>query len=117
VDERAAERLVSRLLAALLATASAGETIGVNVATEGDRILLAIDRPRALAALSSDALFALGGGDPEEGGAPLLGIGFTLRLARNLAAELGGALSIGADRLTLRLPTVSTSRMGQASNH
>ena len=117
VDERAAERLVSRLLAALLATASAGETIGVTVATEGDRILLAIDRPRALAALSSDALFALGGGDPEEGGAPLLGIGFTLRLARNLAAELGGALSIGADRLTLRLPTVSTSRMGQASNH
>src|SRR3546814_10018622 len=36
-------------------------------------------------------------------GALLLGTGFSLRLARNLAAELGGKLTIGAERLTLRL--------------
>lgn len=116
-DERAAERLVSRLLAAVLAAAEPEELIDVAVAAAGDRASLSVERPRALAGLSPEALFALGGGDPEEGGAPLLGIGFTLRLARNLAVELGGALSIGADRLTLRLPTASTSRMGQASNH
>jgi hypothetical protein len=34
----------------------------------------------------------------------LLGTGFALRLAQNLAVELGGVLTIGVDRLTLRLP-------------
>ena len=116
-DERAAERLVSRLLAAVLAAAEPEELIDVAVAATGDRASLSVARPRALAGLSPETLFALDGADPEEGGTPLLGIGFTLRLARNIAVELGGALSIGADRLTLRLPTVSTSRMGQASNH
>ena len=33
-------------------------------------------------------------------GAPLLGTGFALRLARNLSAELGGSLTIAATRLT-----------------
>jgi hypothetical protein len=35
----------------------------------------------------------------------LLGAGFALRLARNLAQELGGSLSVAADSLTLQLPT------------
>jgi hypothetical protein len=34
----------------------------------------------------------------------LLGSEFTLRLARNLAAELGGTLTIAGDRLVVTLP-------------
>ena len=50
-------------------------------------------------------------------GGPLLGTGFALRLARNLAAELRGSLTIGEQALTLRLPAVFSAAMGQASSN
>ena len=43
-----------------------------------------------------------------------LGSGFALRLAINLARELGGTLVIGETRLTLRLPAAFAGDMGQA---
>ncbi|KQU56050.1 hypothetical protein ASG67_05260 [Sphingomonas sp. Leaf339] len=104
-DDRAAERLFARLLAALVSAAQTGERIGVAVHPVGDHAVVTVDRPRALADLPGDALFSLDGGIGDGGdGAPLLGAGFTLRLVRNLATELGGALAIDADHLTLRLP-------------
>ncbi|MBJ6121111.1 sensor histidine kinase [Sphingomonas mollis] len=104
-DDRAAERLFARLLAALVSAAQPGERIGVAVHPVGDQAVVTVDRPRALADLPGDALFSLDGGIGSGGdGAPLLGAGFTLRLVRNLATELGGVLAIDADRLTLRLP-------------
>ncbi|MDP1026420.1 HAMP domain-containing sensor histidine kinase [Sphingomonas sp. KR1UV-12] len=105
-DDRAAERLMARLLATLVSAASAGERIGITVHPSGEHAIVAFDRPRALADLSGDALFSLDGIGEGEDGAPLLGAGFTLRLVRNLAVELGGALSIEPDRLVLRLPAL-----------
>lgn len=102
-DGRALERLVGRLLAVLVAAASPGERLGVGVEVGGGGVRVLLPRPAAWTGLDEPALLSLeadGAGD----GAPLLGTGFCLRLARNLAAELGGALTIGADRLTLRLP-------------
>lgn len=112
-DDRATERLLARLLAALVAAAQPGERIGIEVRAAGDRVLIAVNRPRALADVSGETLFALD--DAAVEGGPLLGAGFTLRLVRNLAAELDGALSIGPDALTLRLPAALIRDMGQAA--
>ncbi len=116
-DDRAVDRLLSRLLAALVAAGSAGETIAVRMGREGDEtVAIHIDRPRALAAYAGDALLMIDAeAEAEATGAPLLGTGFALRLARNLAVELGGSLTIGVDRLTLRLPAAFTHEVGQAS--
>lgn len=114
-DDRATERLIARLLSALLAAAGLGERIVATLHGEGALVSLVATRPRALADLTGDALFALGDtGDVGEGG-PLLGAGFTLRLVRNLAMEMGGALSIGPDALTLRLPAAFDLPVEQAS--
>lgn len=117
-DERAVERLAGRLLATMLAAGSAGETVMITAAAETrDLIAVTVDRPRALAAFDGDALLSADAELDEGSGAPLLGTGFALRLVRNLAIELGGSLSIGADRLTLRLPAAVTLGVGQASTN
>lgn len=117
-DERAVERIVARLLATLVAAAAGGERIAVVARATGSQAVIAFDRPRALGDLAGDALFSLDDGAGEEDeGAPLLGAGFTLRLVRNLAAELGGSLAIERDRLTLRLPAALAQDMGQASTN
>ena len=81
---------------------------------------LTVDRPRALLPGEADVDTALLAIDQHDGegasGAPLLGVGFALRLARNLAAELKGELVIDQDRLTLRLPAALDLNMGQATN-
>ncbi|WP_267380710.1 MULTISPECIES: HAMP domain-containing sensor histidine kinase [unclassified Sphingomonas] len=115
-DDRAIERLVGRLLAALTSASSAGERVAVRFADEGGNVAIAIDRPRALGTAAGDTLLSLDTEEDEREGAPLLGTGFALRLAHNLAIELSGALTIGADRLTLRLPAALNAPMEQASN-
>ncbi|WP_344694497.1 HAMP domain-containing sensor histidine kinase [Sphingomonas cynarae] len=112
VDDRAADRLVNRLLAALVAAAEAGERIDVAVHTAGRHVVVTGTRPRAITGVPGEPLFTLDGmadalADDGGEGAPLLGISFTLRLVRNLAAELGGELTIDQDRLTLRLPAAT----------
>ncbi|GGB31445.1 hypothetical protein GCM10011380_21000 [Sphingomonas metalli] len=115
VDDRAAERLMARLLSTLVSAASAGERIGISVHPAGDHAVVSFDRPRRLADLAGDGLFSLDDmAEPEEGG-PLLGAGFTLRLVRNIAVELGGSLAIEPDRLVLRLPVPRERDTGQAS--
>jgi signal transduction histidine kinase len=105
-DDRAVERLIARLMATLVASGSAGERIGISASREVDSMVaIAFDRPRALAAYAGDALLSIDvETETDREGAPLLGTGFALRLARNLAAELRGTLSIGDNALTLRLP-------------
>jgi hypothetical protein len=116
-DDRAVDRLFGRLLAALVAAGSPGETIGVRMGREGDEtVAIHVDRPRALAAYPGDSLLMIDAeAEADAVGAPLLGTGFALRLARNLAIELGGSLAIGVDRLTLRLPAAFTHGVDQAS--
>lgn len=117
-DDRAVERLLARMLAALLSAARPGERIGVSVESDGARVQIVADRPDALADLTGDALFTLDGRVGEdEPGVPLLGAGFTLRLVRNLAVELGGALDILPGRLTVRLPAGEDRPADQIAQH
>ncbi len=105
-DERAVDRLIGRLMATLVASGSAGERIAVAANCEADGIIaVRFDRPRALAAYAGDRLLTIDAeAEAEREGAPLLGTGFAVRLARNLAGELRGDLAIGDKTLTLRLP-------------
>jgi hypothetical protein len=88
----------------------------MRAVAEGEVVAFVIDRPRAFAAHPGDALFALDSEDQGEGAA-LLGVGFALRLARRLAIELGGGLTVGEDRLTLRLPAALDHDVGQLSSN
>ncbi|MEN2792377.1 histidine kinase dimerization/phospho-acceptor domain-containing protein [Sphingomonas oligophenolica] len=117
-DDRAVERLIARLMATLVASGSAGERIGISATRDADAMVaIVFDRPRALAAYAGDALLSIDV-ETESGreGAPLLGTGFALRLARNLAAELRGTLAIGDNTLTLRLPAAVIEPVEQVSS-
>ncbi|HEY0149364.1 MAG TPA: histidine kinase dimerization/phospho-acceptor domain-containing protein [Allosphingosinicella sp.] len=109
VELSAVERMFARMLAATIGLAGEGETIAASmgVSESGARkmLCLAIDRPKAIAGLNETAL--LDPGYSPEGdwpGAPALGLGFALRLVRNLAEAVGGALVVGEERFSLYLP-------------
>lgn len=111
-DRRAVERLLARLMATLVSASGPGERIGVRMALESDqKIAVAIDRPKALADYPGDSVLGI---DDEREDSTLLGTGFALRLARNLARELGGSLVIEPATLTLRLPAAVNSQVDQA---
>ena len=117
-DEVAVERLIGRLMSTLIASGGQGETINIVAGSSDSQITLAFDRPVALAAFGNDAILTIDAeAVAEADGAPLLGTGFALRLARNLATELGGALTIDASRLTLRLPAAVTAEVGHISSN
>jgi signal transduction histidine kinase len=109
VDPIAAERMFARLLAATIGLLHAGERVGANlslaVAAGRDMLCLAIDRPEAIRNLPEEMLldpsYSPEGDWPE---APVLGLGFALRLVRNLAEAVGGSLVIGDQRAYLYLP-------------
>ena len=66
---------------------------------------LAIGRPRAIAGLDESDLLDPGySPDGDWPGAPALGLGFALRLVRNLAEAVGGALEIEPDAFVLYPP-------------
>lgn len=106
IARHTAERLVLRLAAAMTALCASGETMRIAIragATPGQGEIR-IARPRALAGLSQGELLDADADTLGEGeGAPLLGVGFALRLARHLAAAQSGRLEIGPNDLTLTL--------------
>ncbi|MBA17703.1 MAG: hypothetical protein CMN73_15350 [Sphingomonas sp.] len=110
-DRRAVERLFARLMATLVSASGEGERVGVRSGVDGDDVLVTFERPAALADYKGESVLGI---DDEGSDAALLGTGFALRLARNLARELGGSLVIEADNLTLRLPAADNEAMGQA---
>jgi signal transduction histidine kinase len=109
VELGAAERMFARMLAATIGLSQEGETIAATMAM-GDlgrqpMLCLAIDRPKAIAGMDEAALLDPGySPDGDWPGAPALGLGFALRLVRNLAEAVGGALIIGDTRFALYLP-------------
>jgi len=116
IEEAAAERMFGRLFAATIGLAQSGERLRATLAASGGgaRLSLAIDRPRAIAGLGEAAL--LDPGYTPEGDwpdAPALGLGFALRLVRNLAEAAGGGLSIGAERIRLDLPAARADEAAQ----
>ena len=98
--------------ATLVSAGEAEESIYVRMGLEGDgHVAIVLDRPQALDAWPGDSVFDV---DDDEGDQSLLGTGFALRLARNLASELGGTLVFGTATLTLRLPAADAVEVGQA---
>src|SRR3546814_11480716 len=101
--------MFQHLLRTVLSVADAGEHIQgrcwSDVGPSGGTIIFAIDRPAALQSMDETEIFDPGyGPDGEWPGAPLLGIGFSLRLLRNLARRGGGVFSIHHERFPLVLP-------------
>ncbi|WP_246623153.1 sensor histidine kinase [Sphingomonas colocasiae] len=117
VDPSALERMFSRLLAAVIAVTASGEALSVKLEPETSQVALRIGRPRALGEQDERALLDPGyspDGDWPE--APLLGLGFALRLVRNLALAAGGQFVIGADSFALVLPgAIGTPAKGENS--
>jgi hypothetical protein len=112
----ATERMFARMLAATIGLAEDGETIAANMTMaqfgSQEMLCLAIDRPRSIAGLDEAAL--LDPGYSPEGdwpGAPALGLGFALRLVRNLAEAIGGGLEIAPERFSLYLPALEAPEL------
>lgn len=108
VDAPTVERMLSRLLAATIAMAGEAENIDVDLRRDPRRsthLLLTIMRPSALDGRDEKMLldpgYNPGGNWPD---APVLGLGFALRLVRNLAIASGGMLDIDATQFHLSLP-------------
>jgi signal transduction histidine kinase len=112
-DRHAIERLFGRLLATLLSATGAQEAIAIHVGDGGNGGMahIGIARPARLSVdtrmLSDDMADEAQEGD--EGAWMPLGSAFSLRLARNLAHELGGSLSFGDDTIDLRLPLIGSN--------
>jgi hypothetical protein len=121
VEIDAAERMFARMLAATIGLAGEGETITATMAMgqDGGRkmLCLSIDRPRAIEGLDEQSLLDPGySPDGDWPGAPALGLGFALRLVRNLAEAVGGALQIGASRFSLLLPPLEPAERSSGRN-
>lgn len=109
VEPGAAERMFGRLLAGTIGLAGEGETIPLTFAMADEAgaavLRLAIGRPRAIAGLGERDLLDPGySPDGDWPGAPALGLGFALRLVRNLAEAVGGELDIAPDGFVLTIP-------------
>ena len=102
------ERMMARLIGAALALAAPGEVVAVSLSEmAAGNTILSVARPTKLAGVS-DTVLLDPGYDPElpYPDAPLLGLGFTLRLVESLARDIGGRFSISAEAFVLTLPTV-----------
>jgi len=91
------------MLATLAGSVAAGETIKIDLATEGSQLELAADIP----AILRDPVDIFAVEAPSGSGAlsaGIFGIGFSLRLARAEARSAGGDLVRHDDCLVLSLP-------------
>ncbi len=105
-----AARMIDRLVAAVAGVAGPGEVVRLETKAGSDTMSLSLPRPNALIGRGERQLLDPGQGDHEAWpDAPLLGLGFTLRLISRMAREAGGRLVILADRFELILPRVTPS--------
>jgi signal transduction histidine kinase len=108
VDQDLAERMFSRLLASVIMGCEAGDTLSGRFSTEigavvQNRFILTL--PVKLAGKSEEELLGFGpASNPATGSAPLLGLGFSLRLVRNLARNVGGGLQFQNESLLVTIP-------------
>ncbi|QHL91260.1 sensor histidine kinase [Sphingomonas changnyeongensis] len=108
-DPVSTERMLVRLLGAMVGLAGAGETVEARL-DPGiiGQIRLSVSRPAVLAGRDERSLLdPAHGPDGDWPDAPVLGLGFTLRLVRGLAEAAGGRLVIEAERIALTLPAVA----------
>ena len=71
-----------------------------------------LSRPSRIKDIAESVLLDPSQGIDGEGGeSSLLGLGFSLRLVRNLAQSAGGSLTINKDNIALTLPAAATSKI------
>ncbi len=116
IDNELAERLFSRLLSAVIIGCGADEVLDGRFRTEPglnvtNRFVLTL--PHKLLQMDEAELFGSGPGALDDASeAPLLGLGFSLRLVRSLARNVGGDLRFYNEALILSLPAVNDGRTG-----
>ena len=108
IENDLAERLFSRLLSAVIIGCEPGEELNGRFRTEPGRTAtnrFVLTLPRKLVGMNEDELFGSGPGNHDElDEAPLLGLGFSLRLVRSLAHNVGGDLRFYNEALIVSLP-------------
>ena len=116
VEADIAERMFSRLLSAIIIGCDADEILDGRFRTEPglnavNRFVLTL--PRKLLAMDETELFGSGPSSIDDTSeAPLLGLGFSLRLVRSLARNVGGDLRFYNEALILSLPAASNGLIG-----
>lgn len=115
LDGESVERIFARLLSAAIISCENGETLKGELRT---RIGLqptnrfTLSRPSRIKDIAESVLLDPSQGIDGEGGeSSLLGLGFSLRLVRNLAQSAGGSLTITKDNIALTLPAAATSKI------
>ncbi len=114
IDRLLAERIFSRLLSAVMMGCSPGESLNGRFKTEpgiSTVNMFQLELPTKLRLCTDSQLF---GTDPVNGefeaqadmASPLLGLGFSLRLVRNLARKTGGDLRFQKESLLLTIPAI-----------
>lgn len=103
------ERMIQHLVRTLISIAGEGEAVQGSLWYQPDgrsgRLVIGFDRPLRLKGLEEHEMLDPGyGSDGDWPDAPLLGLGFSMRLIRSLAQGQGGALSIENERILLELP-------------
>lgn len=115
LDSESVERIFARLLSAVIIACENGEELNADLRTRiGSQPVnyFSLSRPLQIRGVSEEQLL-----DPSQGvegdtsDAPLLGLGFSLRLVRNLAKSANGTLTISNDRIGLTLPAAATSEI------
>jgi hypothetical protein len=119
IENDLAERIFSRLLSAVIIGCRPGEMLNGRFKTEVGRIAynsFQLGLPTNLAGRSDDELLGTGPVSNEEAqndaASPLLGLGFSLRLVRNLARKVGGDLRFQKESLLLTIPAVQDGDLG-----
>jgi signal transduction histidine kinase len=121
LDPIKGERMIQHLIRTLISVTPAGESLCGSLwfqpDGEGGHVLLALDRPSRLKGLDETQIMDPGyGADGDWPDAPLLGMGFSLRLVRSLASAQNGALIVDSDRIILSLPVAGGQTNGETAH-
>ena len=115
LDGESVERIFARLLSAAIISCENGEILKGELRT---RIGLhptnqfTLSRPSRIKDIAESILLDPSQGiDDDIGESSLLGLGFSLRLVRNLAQAAGGSLTINRDNIALTLPAATSSKI------
>jgi hypothetical protein len=114
LGQEMAERLFSRLLSAVIMGCEAGETLYGRFSTEIGAVAqnrFQLTLPKKLTGLSEDEMLGVGpAASSNLTASPLLGLGFSLRLVRNLARNVGGGLQFQNESLLVTIPAVQDDK-------